>query len=111
MTDHLSKGFAEPHKEIVVDEAMIKFTGRSAVHAHETYQTCGCLQTAFKYTLEGRAVQKKKLGQRVVNNLLKDKNHYVITFSRVSSYFRISTTASWLVVRFEKAARGCLKQG
>ena len=32
--DHLSKQFADlydPHKEVAVDEAMIKFTGRSAV--------------------------------------------------------------------------------
>ena len=32
--DHLSKQFAdlyEPHKEVAVDEAMIKFTGQSAV--------------------------------------------------------------------------------
>ena len=39
--DHLSKQFAdlyEPSKEVAVDEAMIKFTGRSAVYAYETYQ-------------------------------------------------------------------------
>ena len=43
--DHLSQSFVdlyEPHKEVAVDEAMIKFTGQSSIkqymHADETYQ-------------------------------------------------------------------------
>ena len=61
--DHLSTKFAEiyePHKEVAVDEAMIKFTGRSSVkqympmkpikrgikvHAHDMLTTAHCTRT------------------------------------------------------------------
>ena len=94
--DHLSKQFAdiyEPHKEVAVDEAMIKFTGRSAVKQYMPMKPVkrgikvwvladshnGYFHTFQVYTgKEGSA--EKQLGQRVVKDLtriLKGKNHHV----------------------------------
>ena len=94
--DHLSKQFAdlyEPHKEVAVDEAMIKFTGRSAVKQYMPMKPIkrgikvwvlgdshnGYFHTFQVYTgKEGSG--EKQLGQRVVKDLtrlLKGKNHHV----------------------------------
>ena len=95
--DHLSKQFAdlyEPHKEVAVDEAMIKFTDRSAVKQYMPMKPIkrgikvwvlgdshnGYFHTFQVYTgKEGSG--EKQLGQRVVKDLtqlLKGKNHHVL---------------------------------
>ena len=96
--DHLSKQFAdlyEPNKEVAVDEAMIKFTGRSAVKQYMPMKPTkggikvwvlgdshnGYFHTFQVYTGKEGSVEKQ-LGQRVVKDLtqlLKGKNHHVFT--------------------------------
>ena len=94
--DHLSKQFAdlyEPNKEVAVDEAMIKFTGRSAVKQYMPMKPIkrgikvwvlgdshnGYFHTFQVYTGKEDSGEKQ-LGQRVVKDLtrlLKGKNHHV----------------------------------
>ena len=94
--DHLSARFADlydPHKEVAVDEAMIKFTGRSTLKQYMPMKPTkrgikvwvlgdshnGYFQKFQVYTgKEGSG--EKHLGQRVVKNLteeLKGKHHHV----------------------------------
>ena len=130
MIDHLSKQFAdlyEPNKEVAVDEAMIKFTGRSAVKQYNIMPMKsikrgikvwvlgdshnGYFHTFLVYTGK-EGIEEKQLGQRVVKDLtrlLKGKNHHVFltTFLQMSSCFRIFLTmVSLHVVLPERTARG-----
>ena len=117
--DHLSKQFAdlyEPHKEVAVDDAMIKFTGRSAVKQYMPMKPIkrgikvwvlgdshnGYFHTFQVYTGK-KGSREKQLGQRVVKDLtrlLKGKNHQssLTTSLRVSSCFRISLMMASLSV-------------
>ena len=101
--DHLSSRFSDlydPHREVAVDEAMIKFTGRSTLKqfmpmkpvkrgikvwaladSHNEYFHKSKFIPAIK---EGSG--EKQLGQRVVKDLtqhLKGKNHHVF-FDNIS---------------------------
>ena len=93
MIDHLSSRFTDlynPHKEVVVDEAMIKFTGRSTLKQYMPVKRGikvwaladshnGYFHKFQVYTgKEGSG--EKHLGQRVVKDLtrhLKGRNHHV----------------------------------
>ena len=94
--DNLSARFAElydPHREVAVDEAMIKFTGRSTLNQYMPMKPIkrrikvwvlgdshnGYFHKFQVYTgKEGSG--EKQLGQRVVKDLIQDlegKNHHV----------------------------------
>ena len=94
--DHLSRKFAEsyhPHKEVAVDEAMIKFQGRSSLKQYMPMKpikrgikvwvlgdsTTGYFSKFEIYCGKGSSPEKK-LGSRVVKTLtepLKGKFHHV----------------------------------
>jgi hypothetical protein len=91
--DHLSSRFSDlydPHREVAVDEAMIKFTGRSSLKQYmpikrgiKVWALADSHNGYFHYFQvytgkEGSG--EKQLGQRVVKDLtkhLKGKNHHV----------------------------------
>ena len=96
MIDHLSSRFSDlynPHQEVAVDEAMIKFTGRSTLKQYMPLKPVkrgikvwaladshnGYFHKFQVYTGE-EGSGEKQLGQRVVKDLtqhLKGRNHHV----------------------------------
>ena len=116
--DHLSAKFAEvyhPHKEVAVDEAMIKFQGRSSLKQYMPKKpikrgikvwVLGDSQTGYFskfdiYCGKGSS-PKKNLGTQVVKTLtepLKGKFHYV--------YFDNFFTSEQLMTELEDGAYTC----
>ena len=124
--DHLSGRFSDvynPHREVAVDEAMVKFTGRSSLKQYMPLKPVkrgikvwvladshnGYFHRFQVYTgKEGSG--EKQLGQRVVKDLtqeLKDKHHhvYLTTFLPASSCcVTWPMKISMLVERLERIA-------
>ena len=123
MIDHLSGRFSDvynPHREVAVDEAMVKFTGHSSLKQYMPLKPVkrgikvwvladshnGYFHKFQVYTgKEGSG--EKQLGQRVVKDLtqeLKGKHHHPFFLPASSCCVTWPMTISMLVERLERIA-------
>ena len=126
LINHLSDKFATPSKDVAVDEAMIKFQGRSSL---KQYMPAKPIKRGIKVWVLGdssngyfsrfdvytgrKEDRQVGLGAHVVQTLtedLKDKHHHVyFTFSLVISSLKIwRKMVSMVVGRLERTERNFL---